>query len=101
MASSFLREVHIVRFGLVYVVKSQFVPHNIFFMFHKSTFIFNFLGNVCVLVPKKLVEMIRRRIRVHFSNSLHTPADTPETEIRKFETMKRKKLKKNGNSYVT
>ena len=28
--------------------------------------------------------MIRRRIRVHFSNSLHTPANTPETEIRKF-----------------
>ena len=84
MASSFLREMHIVRFGLVYVVKSQFVPHNIFFMFHKSTFTFNFLGNVCVLVPKKLVEMFRGRIRVHFSKSLRTPANTPETEIRKF-----------------
>ena len=75
---------HIVRFGLVCVVKSQFVPHNPFFMFHQSTFIFNFHGNVSVLVPKKLVKMIRRRIHVHFSNSLRTAANTPETEIRKF-----------------
>ena len=70
-------------FGLVYVVKSQFGYHNIFFMFHKSALIFNLLGNLCVLFHKKLVKTIRRRIRVHFSNSLRTAANAPETEIRK------------------